>query len=151
MAKIKRIVVHCTGEPNTSKRNSEYYRHWFFDVKKWKHYGYHVVVYQDGSHDHLQPLPSPLTEGSIITDATMACGQPGTNHDSIHVAYVGGIDAKSRAEVDTRTPQQIATLRSLIAGWKKAYCVTEVIGHRDWPGVRKSCPCFDARKEYANV
>lgn len=151
MAKIKRIVVHCTGEPDNVKRNKESYRHWFFDVKGWRHFGYHAVVYQNGTWESLQPLPDPIKEGGNITDATLACGQPGTNNDSIHVAYVGGIDHASGKYKDTRTDAQKQTLWALIAMWKEQYKISEVIGHRDWPGVNKACPCFDAKKTYANA
>lgn len=151
MSKAIRIVVHCTGEPANANRNKAYYRHYFFDVKQWKHFGYHAVVYQDGTWERLQPLPDPVKDGGIITDATLACGQPGTNNDSIHVAYVGGVDHVTRREIDTRTPAQKQTLWALIAMWKKEYNITEVIGHRDWPGVKKSCPCFDAKTCYKNA
>lgn len=151
MSKIIRIVVHCTGEPDNVLRCKEDYRHWFFDVKHWRHYGYHAVVYQDGTWERLQPLPDPVKDGGIITDATLACGQPGTNNDSIHVAYVGGVDHVTRRVIDTRTPAQNQTLWALIAMWKKEYNITEVIGHRDWPGVKKSCPCFDAKTCYKNA
>lgn len=151
MSKVVRIVVHCTGEPDNARRNKEYYRHWFFDTLKWRHFGYHIIVYQDGTWEELQPLPEVQADGGYIDDAHMACGQPGTNHDSIHIAYVGGIDHATRREVDTRTEQQKQTLWSLIVLLKKQYKVNEVIGHRDWPGVRKSCPCFDAKKCYQNA
>ncbi len=26
-----------------------------------------------------------------------------------------------------------------------------ILGHRDLPGVRKDCPCFDAQQEYRDV
>ena len=151
MAKIQRIIVHCTGEPDNAKRNKEYYRRWFFEVKGWKHFGYHAVVYQDGTWERLQPLPDPVRDGAVITDATTANGCKGANATSIHVAYVGGINHTSGRECDTRTQAQKQTLWSLIALWKKAYGIAEVIGHRDWPGVKKSCPCFDAKKTYLNA
>ena len=151
MSKIVRIVVHCTGEPANAKRNLEYYRHWFLEDQGWRHYGYHAVVYQDGSWEYLQPLPSPTKFSGVITDATLACGQPGTNNDSIHVAYVGGLEPVSKLPKDTRTPEQKKTLAALIRVWKKQYNITVVIGHRDWPGVNKACPCFDAKTEYLNA
>ena len=119
MAKIRRIIVHCTGEPDNARRNYDYYKHWFFDVRRWKHFGYHAVVYQDGTWQQLQPLPSPIKDGGVISDATMANGCVGTNADSIHVAYVGGIDHISGRECDTRTQAQKQTLWSLIAMWKR--------------------------------
>lgn len=151
MAKVKRIVVHCTAEPSNAKRNREYYRHYFFDVKGWKHFGYHAIVYQDGTWEVLQELPKPTADGASITNATIACGAAGYNSDSLHIAYVGGLNRVSGQAADTRTEQQRQTLWSVIAVWKKAYKVTEVVGHYQLPGVKKACPCFDARKTYANA
>lgn len=151
MAKIQRIIVHCTGEPDNARRNGAYYRHFFFDVKKWKHYGYHAVVYQDGRWEQLQAMPEATPNGGVITDATTANGCKGANSSSLHIAYVGGIDHVSLRECDTRTQAQKQTLWSLIVLWKRAYKVTEVIGHHDWPGVKKACPCFDAKKTYAHA
>lgn len=151
MAKIQRIVVHCTGEPADSVRNREYYRHLFFDVYKWNHWGYHVVVYQDGSYDVLQKLPQVWDWGGQIDNATRANGAVGYNFNSLHIAYVGGLATESYRPSDTRTTKQRETLRVLIAKWKHQYKVKEVVGHSQLPGVKKACPCFDARKEYENV
>lgn len=151
MSRVKRIVVHCTDEPSNAKRNKEYYRNWFFDVKKWRHFGYHAVVYQDGKWEQLQPLPELRKDGGYITDATTANGAAGFNKDSIHVAYVGGRSESGKPYLDTRTLQQKKTLWALIAMWKEYYKITEVVGHRDLPGVKKSCPNFDAKKTYQNA
>ena len=151
MGKIKRIVVHCTGESADAQRNREYYSRWFFDFLGWKHYGYHVVVYQDGEYSVLQPLPRAVVDGGYIDNNTMANGAKGYNTDSLHVAYVGGLSLYGSRPDDTRTLAQRETLRNLIAKWKKEYKITEVIGHNQLPGVAKACPCFDARKEYENV
>lgn len=151
MSKVKRIVVHCTGEYPDSRRNYEYYRHWFFDVKKWKHFGYHVVVYQDGTWQTLQQWPVLTSDGGMINDASMACGAKGFNSDSLHIAYVGGILRPDGRPADTRTDAQKQTLWSLIALWKKNYKVTEVVGHSQLPTVKKACPCFDAKKTYSNA
>lgn len=151
MGKIQRIMVHCTEEPDNAKRNREYYRHWFFDVRRWKHFGYHIVVYQDGRWEELQAMPVAGCDGGVITDTTTANGCKDANDTSLHIAYVGGIDHVTKCKCDTRTQAQKQTLWSLIALMKKTYHVTEVIGHRDWPGVKKSCPCFDAIETYRNA
>lgn len=151
MSKAIRIVVHCTGEPANARRNKEYYRHYFFDVKKWKHFGYHAVVYQDGTWEVLQQLPDASPTGGIIEDRTMACGATGNNNDSLHIAYVGGLDCFTNKPADTRTEEQKKTLWALIACWKKAYKITEVVGHNQLKGVTKACPCFDAKQTYRNA
>lgn len=151
MSKIVRIVIHCTSDPANACRSREYYKYLFFEVYGWHHYGYHYVIHQDGSVDMLQPTPTPTAYGGIIDNATMANGAKGYNHDSLHVAYVGGIDPLTHKAIDTRTPQQKASLTALVYQLCKRYKVHEVVGHRDLPGVRKACPCFNVRKEFPNV
>lgn len=151
MGKVTRIVVHCTGEPADAVRNREYYRHLFFDLYNWKHWGYHVLVYQNGSWEILQPLPRYTTAGGFITDATMANGVRGYNGNSLHIAYVGGLNPLSYRPADTRTSEQRATLRHFISQWKIQYGVSEVVGHSQLVNNQKACPCFDARKEYENA
>lgn len=151
MSKPVRIVVHCTDEPNTAKRNREYYRHFFFDVKGWSHFGYHIVVYQDGTWERLQPMPDPNVNGGVITDATRANGAAGYNRDSLHVAYVGGRWGNTTKRGDTRTVAQKQTLRALIGMLKADFHITEVVGHCDLPGVKKTCPNFDAKSTYRNA
>ena len=96
-------------------------------------------------------MPVAGRDGGVITDTTTANGCAGANDTSLHIAYVGGIDHVTGRECDTRTQAQKQTLWSLIALMKKTYHVTDVIGHRDWPGVKKSCPCFDAKSTYRNA
>lgn len=151
MGKIKRIVVHCTAEPATAKRNYKYYQNLFFEIMGWKHFGYHAIVYQDGKWESLQPWPEVKKDGGYITNATLANGAAGYNWDSMHIAYVGGIIGSAKKPADTRTDEQKKTLRALIALWKKQYKVSIVVGHRDLPGVKKACPCFDAIKAYSNA
>lgn len=151
MAKPIRIVVHCTGEPAESVRSREYYRHLFFDVYKWHHWGYHCLVYQDGTWEHLQPLPKVMPNGANIDYNTKANGAKGYNNDSLHIAYVGGLNQYSFRPADTRTPEQKATLRVLIAEWKRIYGIKTVLGHCDLDGVTKFCPCFNAEIEYRYV
>lgn len=151
MAKVKRIMVHCTGEPANAKRTKHYYYCWFFKHLRWTHYGYHRVIYQDGSFDDLQPVPAGHKNFGYISDATRANGCKGANDDTLHVAYVGGLDATTKLPKDTRTAAQKETLLDTIKQWKELFGVSEIIGHRDWPGVKKNCPCFNAKKEYENV
>lgn len=151
MAKVKRIVVHCTDEPSNAVRDKEYYRHFFFNIKGWNHFGYHLIVYQDGTWGKLQPMPKSDPGDRFITNETMAYGASGFNIDSLHVAYVGGINPVTGHHEDTRTAEQVSTMRVLISRLKIEFDITEVVGHRDLPGVKKACPCFDAKTEYQNA
>lgn len=151
MGKVQRIVVHCTGEPADAVRNREYYRHLFFVKYEWHHWGYHAIVYQNGTWEELQPWPKVKPDGGYIDSTTLANGAKGYNNNSLHIAYVGGLNQYTLKPCDTRTPEQRATLRLFISQWKHTYKVKEVVGHSQLHGVKKACPCFDARKEYENA
>ena len=47
---------------------------------------------------------------------------------------------------DTRTPAQKASLEDLLYSLVLDYPDAEILGHRDLPWVRKSCPCSDVRE-----
>ena len=72
------------------------------------------------------------------------------NEHSIGVCYEGGLDEHGHP-ADTRTPVQKHTLVALLRSLKVDYPDAQILGHRDLPGVRKACPCFDARTEYQNL
>ena len=72
------------------------------------------------------------------------------NQHSIGICYEGGLDKHGRPE-DTRTPEQKAALRALLKNLKADYPDAKILGHRDFPNVRKECPCFDAQTEYADL
>lgn len=151
MGKIKRIVVHCTATCAGDRVTKESLRKLFFEIQGWKHWGYHAIVYADGTWERLQPWPEKKSDGGYITNATLANGAMGYNWDSLHICYVGGLDRATRKPADTRTIEQKKTLRAIITIWKKDYQVDIVCGHRDLPGVKKACPCFDAISSYKNV
>ena len=72
------------------------------------------------------------------------------NQHSIGICYEGGLDAHGNP-ADTRTPEQKAALVALLRSLKQDYPDAQILGHRDLPGVRKDCPCFDAAEEYADI
>ena len=45
--------------------------------------------------------------------------------------------------VDNRTPQQKATMERLVRELKLKFPSARILGHRDFPGVKKACPSFD--------
>ena len=151
MPKIQRIVIHCTATPERREVSKDEIQVWHLAPppkgRGWKHYGYHLLVHLDGSISELQPLPKTL----MMTPEFYANGAVGYNSTSIHVAYVGGLQLGTNAPKDTRTQRQRIALFRIIKKLRSIYGNLPVLGHRDLPGVRKACPCFDARKEYNNV
>ena len=72
------------------------------------------------------------------------------NQHSIGICYEGGLDTHGRP-ADTRTPEQKQALVALLRSLKEDYPDATILGHRDLPNVRKDCPCFNAKAEYADL
>lgn len=69
----------------------------------------------------------------------------GYNANSIHISYIGGVDANGKA-VDNRTEAQKRTQIRLLKRLKKQFPTAIILGHRDFPGVIKECPSFDVKE-----
>jgi N-acetylmuramoyl-L-alanine amidase len=136
MREIKHIVVHCTATPQTTTVAS--IQNYWRSTLKWKSPGYHIIVHADGTLTRLQPNEKPTN------------GVAGHNANSLHVSYIGGIDKEGKPK-DTRTLNQKQSLLAVITVWKRLFPNAIVQGHRDFPGVSKACPSFDAKKEYKNI
>jgi N-acetylmuramoyl-L-alanine amidase len=131
MRDVKYIVLHCTGaeQSQTIESIQNYWR----NVLGWKSPGYHYIIKPDG--DIVQ-----LADTSVITN-----GVAGYNKECIHVCYIGG---KTK---DNRTKQQISSLNYILTKLKAKHPDAIIQGHRDFPGVTKACPQFDAKSEYKNL
>ena len=149
MRKINRIFLHCTAsyqETTTEKTLKAEFKN-----KGWKYPGYHYVI---------------KTDGNIIVmldENFTANGVRGYNANSIHVAWIGGIDATHPKGIDNRTDAQKLALIDLLVKLKERYPDAEILGHRDispdkngngivdpWERI-KECPCFDAKIEYQDL
>lgn len=131
--KIEYIAVHCTATQPETKISSilHYWRH----ERKWKNPGYHYIIESNGNIVQLLP------------EDEIANGVAGWNSKIISVSYIGGIDRNGRP-LDTRTPEQKSALLSILKTLKSRYPDARIWGHRDFPGVKKACPSFDAIREY---
>ena len=134
MRRINYIIIHCTatreGQPFTLDDVECWHRQ-----RGWRQCGYHYVIRLDGT----------IEKGRAEEDIGAHC--KGHNHDSIGVCYVGGLDSDGRP-CDTRTSEQRRAMHALVKELRVAYPGAEVVGHRDLPGVKKSCPCFDVPSEF---
>ena len=134
---IKQIVIHCAATPEgkefTARDIDRMHRQ-----RGWNQIGYNYVIKLDGTIESGRDVD--------LIPAQVA----GHNSDSIGVVYIGGVDRLNRPK-DTRTAKQKETLISLLKDLKRLYPTAEILGHRDFPGVAKACPCFDAKKEYKSI
>jgi N-acetyl-anhydromuramyl-L-alanine amidase AmpD len=109
--------------------------------------GYHWLVKLNGKVEPGRPMDK------------QGAGVRGLNHESVHIAYVGGLDHARKAK-DTRTPEQQVAMVNLLQQMKNEFPNAAVVGHRDLSpdldgdGVVEShewvkqCPCFNAKEEY---
>lgn len=131
MRKINFIVLHCTATQPTA--TVEAIQSYWRNALKWKSPGYHYIIKADGTVQQLAPE-------SAVTN-----GVAGHNSNSIHISYIGGIDRRG-IPLDTRTPEQKATMERMVRELKQRYPGASILGHRDFPGVAKACPSFDVKK-----
>lgn len=134
MRAIKYIVVHTTATPQTAKISS--IQNYWKTQLGWKSPGYHKII---------EPNGKVVT---LSADSAPTNGVAGYNSNSLHVSYIGGVDAKGKP-VDNRTEAQKLALLKVVAEWKEKYPGAIVQGHRDFltPGKPgwKDCPCFDVK------
>lgn len=136
MRNINYIVIHCTATPqNTTIESIQKY---WLEVLKWNAPGYHYIIKASGELVQLLPIDR------------ISNGVAGYNSQCINIAYIGGIDSNSNP-IDNRTPAQKEMLVKLLKQLKQQFQKAIIQGHRDFPGVKKACPSFDAKNEYKNL
>jgi len=129
---IKNIVVHCTATPVTATLQS--IKYYWKTVRKWGDTpGYHYLIERNG------------TVNPLLDESKVSYGAYGHNLESIHLAYIGGIDIQGNP-LDNRNVLQMDSMYFLIEDLLKRYKLSSVCGHRDFPGVKKACPCFDVKE-----
>jgi N-acetylmuramoyl-L-alanine amidase len=128
---IKYIVIHCTAtQPNTSIESIK--RYWK-EEKKWGDTpGYHYIIKVDGKIVKL------------LDEDKNSFGVYAHNDECISISYIGGIDKDGKAK-DTRSEKQQAAMFNKIVELTNCYPNAKVVGHRDFKGVKKACPCFDVK------
>jgi N-acetylmuramoyl-L-alanine amidase len=137
--KTDAIVIHCSATPAGVFFNARNIDVWHRE-RGWAGNGYHYVILLDGTVEIGRP------------EDTVGAHVGGHNSTTIGICYIGGIDANDKRKArDTRTPEQIVAMTVLIEGLLKRYPNAKVTGHRDFPGVAKACPCFDAAKWWNEV
>lgn len=133
---IKFIVVHCTATPPSATIES--IQNYWKEVRKWKDIpGYHYLIKRNGDVQQL------LDENKV------SYGAYGHNAESIHVSYIGGID-KNNQPIDNRSEAQKEAMFDLLMELLEKYPTAKPLGHRDFPGVQKACPCFDVKQWLSN-
>ena len=134
MRKINQIVIHCSDTPASMDIGAITIRKWHTKERGWSDIGYHFVIRRNGT----------IENGRAIE--TIGAHVGGHNINSIGVCWVGGKDG-----IDNRTNEQKESLFLLLSGLIDKFPNSEILGHRDFEGVKKYCPSFDAKKEYEGI
>lgn len=134
MRAINEIVVHCSATPGDRDIRIADVRQWHTDPKPkgngWDDVGYHFFIGLDG-----------LVEKGRALDVVGA-HVAGHNATSIGICLAGGADSRG-SPLDTFTNDQYDALESLLRELRERFPRTRIMGHRDFPGVKKACPSFD--------
>lgn len=131
MREITEVIVHYSETPKGRHVTVDEIREWHLE-RGFSDIGYHFVIYLDGT----------VHEGRPIKQTGAHC--MGHNKNSIGICYIGGGN-----ETDTRTEEQKEAMVDLLVYLKTMYPKIQIYGHRDFS--TKSCPSFDATKEYENI
>lgn len=128
---IDTIVVHCSDTPAHLNIGAKDIDRWH-RAKGWMMIGYHIVIRRDGTVEYGRPLER------------VGAHVQGHNATSIGICMVGGPN-ENGDPMGNFLPEQFKALREKIFDLSQDYPIKDVLGHRDFPGVAKECPCFDVR------
>ncbi len=126
------IVVHCSATQAKSDIGAADIDRWHRG-QGWQTIGYHYVIRRNGT----------IEEGR--EEDKIGSHVHNHNANSIGICMVGGVAADGKTAENNFTQEQFASLKQLVARLKTKYPKAVVQGHRDFPGVYKACPSFDAK------
>jgi N-acetylmuramoyl-L-alanine amidase len=130
--KVDFIVVHTSA--TSQKATVEGMKRYWKETLKWGAPGYHYVIDVKG------------TVTNLVPEDKVANGVYGINDRAVHVCYIGGIDAKGKA-LDTRTPEQLSAMGTLVSELLAKYPNAKLAGHHNFKNdAKKACPCFSVRR-----
>lgn len=135
MREIKEFAIHCSATRPSQDIGADEIRKWHLE-KGWSDIGYHFVINRKGVIQTGRPVDKP---GAHVK---------GHNADSIGICLVGGINEQGKADANF-TFSQYSALHNLVSNLLVSYPEVTILGHRDFPGVQKACPCFDVQSFFS--
>lgn len=131
---INKVIVHCAATMPSMDIGLEEIKRWHTapepEGNGWSDVGYHFIIRRNGQLEYGRPVDR------------VGMHAKGENQDSVGVCLVGGLN-ENREPDSNFTLQQLDMLRHLIKSLELCHGPIKVYGHRDLPGVKKACPCFD--------
>lgn len=137
------IAIHCTASRDDKNlRKEDLIR--IFRERGFKKYGYNYVIDLNGKVIDL----IPLNDNSLLEFDELCQGVRLMNSVTVSIAYVGGYTSKYELK-DTRNSAQKLAMARLLIDLKRKFPQAKIVGHRDFNGVHKDCPVFNAYPEYS--
>jgi N-acetylmuramoyl-L-alanine amidase len=132
MLPIKYLTIHCAATPEGRDVSADTIAQW--DKAKFGQESYHWIITLNGAmHRRLR-------------DNERGAHTGGHNTGNIGLCYVGGVDKTNSKPRDTRTEIQKRAMLTLCRTYIERYPGIKILGHRDWPGVKKACPSFSVEE-----
>ena len=150
MRRIDSIVIHGSWTKPGVDIGVEEIRRWHTDPKEeggrgWSDIGYHYVVRRDGTVEEGRPAEKQGAHVGGHNKHTLGICLVGGREDE--TPDTAGLPEEAKQELlweFNYTERQIRALVQLVTKLQLRHDVEEVLGHRDYPGVTKRCPGFDA-------
>jgi len=168
MPKLSILCIHCTATPEGRAVTPETIRQWHTDPlalaggqfqymgktyasldklpkevrptnrrgRGWKQVGYSDMILLGGSLVNLVRY----NDDDVVDAWEITNGASGINSKTRHIVYVGGTDSKLKTK-DTRTADQLETLKQYVISMIKKYPSIKVAGHNQF--AKKDCPSFN--------
>lgn len=115
MRNIDYIVLHCTATAYNAKVSS--IMNFWRNTLGWNNPGYNFLIEANGHVVQLADI-------SRVTN-----GVKGYNSNSIHIAYIGGVE--NGKAVDNRTCKQREAMETLVRKYHSQFPKAKILGHRD--------------------
>lgn len=150
MAKLERLVLHCTATPEGREVTGNEIRAWHTNpVSKggrgWKQVGYTDMIHLDGRVERLVQN----NEDNMVDTWEITNGAKGYNSVSRHVVYVGGVARDGKTPRDTRTSAQLEAMATYVRDFHRRFPDVRIVGHNELAA--KACPSFDVQKWLVSI
>ena len=141
MKKLEYLIIHCTATQEGKELTADDIRRMHCSPppkgRGWKQVGYSDMVHLNGMVTNLVPYDGD----NIVQPREITNGALGLNGVSRHVVYVGGVEKDGKTPKDTRTDQQLISLRNYVFQTVAAHPGIKILGHNQVEA--KACPSFD--------
>lgn len=132
MAKISRIIVHCSDTPDSRDDiDVKTIREWHVRDRGWKDIGYHYVVCRDGT----MQAGRKENGDQFLTGDEIGAHTKGHNHDSLSICWVG------RNRMSVEQEKAFYYWLVVLARVHKLHA-SDIYGHYEFDA-GKTCPNLD--------